>query len=400
MGLRAKGAQEGSMIKAATTSIVHDDARSAGRDAADELLDQLGERPDLVLLFASARYDQEAVLAGLHGRLGEGVRLAGCSSYAEIGGREALSESVTAMGLKLGDLGAATLSARAEGGDSRALGRSIGEQARAHDPSLLVVFPDGLQVNSTQFLLGIQDVLGKSFPIVGGVAADTGEFTRTFQYRDREVFSGGAAAVALRGSISLATAARSGWYPVGASRICTRMEGGNVCLELDRQPALALYKEYLGARAAEMPLVSAEYPIGVISSPEGTQRLPEGELLLLRSIKGVDEARQAIIFGGDLPQGSEVRMTSATKEDVMKGADEATERACAAMPEPSLALIFNCMARKVVLGPRYKQELSAPLRRLGERVPAIGFYTYGELSPVQGVTMHHDETFTIALLKG
>ena len=386
------------MIKATTVSIVHDDSRQAGIEAAEELLDELGGEPELVLLFAGARFNQAEILAGIYSRLSAGVRLVGCSSYGEINSEEALVNSVTAMGLRFDGVTFQTFKI-AGGGDSFGRGKAFAAEVKAFEPNLLIVFPDGLGMNSTQFLLGLQEVLGRSFPIVGGVAADQGDFSRTFEYFDREVLSGGAVGVALKGPIEIVTAAKSGWLPIGATHTCTRVEDGNVLLELDGHPALSLYREYLGERYKEMPLVGVEYPIGMVGGVPSTQKLPDEQILLLRAIKGVDEARQAIVFGGDVPEGAEVRMTRATKQDVIRGADEAGTKVLAALSEPSVALIFDCMARKIVLGPRYKDELKATFARIGDRVPKIGFYTFGELSPVQGVTMHHDETFTVALLK-
>lgn len=388
------------MIKAHTVSVVHDDAFWAGRDVAHELLDELTSPPDLVLMFVSAKYDASAVVRGFHEVCGDGVRVAGCTSYAEIDQSGGKTESVTAMGLKFGDgLAATTLSAKSENGDSRALGRTLATRAQSIGASLLLVFPDGLAVNGTQFLLGLQDVLGSSFPIVGGVAADLGDFKQTYQIHDRHVFSGGASVVVFTGRVNVVTAAKSGWIAVGATRKANRVENGNVCLEIDGRPALDLYEEYLGPRVSEMPMVSAEFPIGMVGGVPSTQRLPDDSILLLRAIKGTDKERRAIMFGGDLPEGAEIRMTTATKGDVIAGADDAAARVLEAMPNASIALVFDCMARKVVLGPRYRDELKKTFERLGN-IPRIGFYTYGELSPVQGVTMHHDETFTIALLGG
>lgn len=386
------------MIKAHTASIVHEDARIAGRDLALELLDELGDKPDLVLLFVSARYHLEAVVNGFHQACGPGVQVAGCSSYAEIDQIGGKTESATAMGMKFGPkVSAKTLSAIVENNDSRALGQRLGEEAKRAGANLLMVFPDGMKVNGTQFLLGLQDILGSSFPIIGGVAADLGQFTETFQIHDQKVFQGGASVVALCGPITLSTAAKSGWIPVGATRHANRVENGNICLEIDGRPALDLYEEYLGPRAAEMPGVSVEFPIGLVGGVPSTQRLDDDSILLLRAIKGVDRERRAIVFGGDLPEGAEIRMTTATKTDVISGADDASARALTNLPRASIALVFDCMARKVLLGPRYREELNRTFEQLGD-IPRIGFYTYGELSPVQGVTMHHDETFTIALI--
>jgi len=387
------------MIQAATVSIVHDDARSAGRDAAQELLLELGAAPAAVLLFASARYDQAEVLAGFAGELPPSTKIVGCSSYAEINAEEALTGSVTAMGLRLTGVAFETFKIDGAGADSLAVGRAFGAQVKAFAPDLLLLFPDGLKMNGTQFLLGLQEVVGRALPIIGGMAADTGTFTGTFEYHGRELISGGAVGLGLKGRVQVVTAAKAGWLPVGARRTCTRVEGGKAILELDGRPALHLYKEYLGDRADEMPAVGIEFPLGIVGGVHGTQRLPEGEgLLLVRAVIGVDEERKALLCVGDVPAGAEVCMTRAGKEDLIQAADAAADAACAAMPEPALAFVFDCMGRKLVLGARYKDELKKSFALL-RGVPTIGFYTYGELSPVQGVTMYHDETFTLALVK-
>lgn len=387
------------MFRAVTVSVVHADSQEAGREVAEELCDELGAAPDLVILFAAARYAVQALLDGIYSRLPETCQLVGCSSYAQINSEEGLVDSVTALGLRLGGLSAHTALVEDAVTDCRAAGQALGQKLLAAAPSLVIVLPDGLHVNSTRLLLGMQDILGRSCPIIGGEASDSGDFTRTYQFIGRRVLSGGAVAVALRGPLLLQTAARSGWVPVGKTHVVTRVERGNIILTIDDRPALELYKQYLGPRALEMPAISPDFPIGLVSDTATGQKVPDGEILLLRAINGMDEARQAIILSGECPEGAEIRMTRAGKQDVIGGADQAGRQALSALSEPSLAFIFDCMARKVVLGARYKEELHATFSALGPRVPKIGFYCFGELSPVQGVTMHHHETFTMALVK-
>jgi hypothetical protein len=385
--------------RAATASVVHDDPVAAGQEVAEELIEELHAAPDLVLLFVAADLPLARVVEGLYSRLPGRTRVVGCSSYAEINREEALTHSATALGLRLGEISCQPFAIAPAGMTSFEAGRRVGEELAPRSPDLVLAFPDVLELNATQFLLGLQDVLGKNVPIVGGAPADLGEFKRTWQVCDRAVLSGGAVGVALKGPIRLVTAARSGYIPIGVTRTCTKVENGNVVLEIDRRPALQIYRNLLGPLASEMPAISIEFPIGVVGGVLGTQRQPDDGLLLVRAIFRVDEAREALVLGGDIPEGSQIHVARATRADVVRGADEATAKALAAMPDPDVALLFNCMSRKNVLGPRYKEECAASFARLGPGVPRIGFYTFGELSPVQGVTMHHESTFTLALLK-
>jgi hypothetical protein len=386
------------MIRAKTASIVHHDPCEAGRELAEELLQQLGGPPALALLFVSTQLDPAKVLAGLRELLPT-TRVVGCSSYAEINSSEALSGSATAMGLSFTDIEFQTFM-HDGGGEPFAAGARFAESVAAFSPNLLILFPDGLAYNCTQLLLGIQSVLGPRFPIVGGIAADDAKFERTWQLFDERCLTGAVVGVALRGPVELVTSARCGWRPVGTTRTATKVVDGNVLLELDGKPALDFYRDYLGDRWSEMPVVAVEFPVGIVGGTIGSQRMEsDNEILLLRAIKGVDEQRGAILFGGDLPEGAALRMTRASKDDVIAGADTAGAEVLARMPAPSLALVFDCMARKLALGPRYKDEVRATFAALGPDLPKVGFHTFGELSPVDGVTMHHDETFTIALLR-
>ncbi|UQA55011.1 FIST signal transduction protein [Polyangium aurulentum] len=387
------------MLKAATVSFFHEDAFRAGREAARELLDELGAPPDLVLLFASAHLDPERVLAGVAQEIPPEARLVGCSSCAEIDGNEALTGSVTLMGIALGAVRCETFRLEGPVDDPAAAGRAFGERVRAFDPAVVFLFPDGLALNHVQFLQAMQETLGASLPIVGGVPSDMAQFVRTTEFEGRSAFSGGVVAAALSGPVDVVTGARAGFQPVGSPRTCTRVEGGRRVLELDGEPALSIYRHYLGPRAAEMPEVGIEFPLGIVGGTIGNHRLPASEAIsLIRAVSGVDEASDALLCLGEMPEGARVCMTRATKEDLLRAAEEACDAALLAMPRPEVAFFFDCMGRKLVLGSRYKEEIRRAFARLGDDVPKVGFYTYGEISPVGGVTMYHDQTFTVALL--
>lgn len=361
------------------------------------MLDGLGKKPDVALVFASSDLAPAKVLEGLWSRLPEGTKLVGCTSDTEIDAAGALRGSVAIMGLSLSGIEARTF--RVEGGpDNLARGRAAGAALGAGKPAVVIAFPDTLTSNGTQFLLGLQEAVGRDTFIVGGAPSDTGQFAVTHTIEGHVAARGGAAGIALYGPIEVASAAQSGYEPLGVPRTITRVSGAAI-LELDGRPALDVYREYLGDRAAAMPASSVEFPIGVVGGALGTQRQSDGAVKLVRAIFGVDEARRALVLGGDLPEGAVVRVVRARREDIKSGAEAAASAVMAAMPSPDLALVFSCASRRTVLGARYREECRAAFASLPEHLPKIGFYTYGELSPLGGTTMHHESTFTIALLR-
>lgn len=66
--------------------------------------------------------------------------------------------------------------------------------------------------------------------------------------------------------------------------------------------------------------------------------------------------------------------------------------------------MFSCVGRKLVLGRRTEEEVAAVQDVLGKHVPLIGFYTYGEIGPIDktqkhlAVTRFHNETVVIWVL--
>lgn len=382
------------MTKIASFSSVDEDGAVAAADAARELCRQLGGVPDWAICFFSAELNPEDVVSGLATRLPDSVPLIGCSSYAEIDSQEAMTSSVVLLGARGSGVAAHTVALRADGQSSLQLGQSLGRTLRPLNPSLVVVLPDVLTVNATEVLRGLQSELGPRAPIIGGAAADQGAFQKTYQLCGRTLLPGGVVAMALVGPLQLTTAARSGYSPVSMPRVATRVEGGNVLLELDGQPALSVYRDFLGPRAAEMPAVSIEFPLGVVSDGQN-----EAQPDLTRAIFRVDEARGALILGGSIEQGAKLRILSCSHKDILQGAHSATALALQELPQPDAALLFNCMSRKVAMGGRYRDEVTEALRLLPAGLPTAGFYTFGELSPVAGTTEHHESTFTLALLR-
>ncbi len=384
-------------MRAATVSVVHSDPVRAGRDAAAEMLSELGSVPEQVLLFVSSRLDPTEVLAGFTSRLPANVQIAGCSSFAEINSEEGLDQSVTAMGIT--GLSCTTLKVDSMMPDSRQAGRSIGAQAKELEASLLITFPDGMQGNTAEYIRGIQDILGAEFPIVGGVAAEHLAFQRTNEFYNREVLTGGAVAVAIRGAVTLGTSARSGFQPVGGLRTITKVEGQHLILELDGQPALRIYKDFLGDTPANPQMVGIQFPLLLVFDVAGSHMTSDDRVHVVRVVRSLDEEKGGLLLGGEVAVGMQVHLTRTVKDDLLRGAVEAVEEACKKVPRPDVAFIFGCAGRKLLLGPHYQQEMAGAFARLGREVPKVGFYTYGELSPVHNVTIYHDETFTIALVK-
>ena len=168
---------------------------------------------------------------------------------------------------------------------------------------------------------------------------------------------------------------------------------GIVLYELDGEPALDLYRRYLGEHAAGLPASGLLFPLtirGVTGEP------------VVRTILGVDEAARSLTFAGDVPTGHRARLMRTNVEGLVAGASEAA-RICRAGLDPAspeLAILISCVGRKLVLRQRTEDELEAVRAALGDATALTGFYSYGELAPFERAAPCelHNQTMTITTI--
>ena len=97
-----------------------------------------------------------------------------------------------------------------------------------------------------------------------------------------------------------------------------------------------------------------------------------------------------------------VHLTCGDKTSLLEAAEEAAQIAVKQLgdAEPVMAFFFSCMARKTLLGQQTKEEFIRVRQKLGEKIPIIGFYSYGEYCSFKtgGPCMLHNESANISLI--
>jgi hypothetical protein len=150
----------------------------------------------------------------------------------------------------------------------------------------------------------------------------------------------------------------------------------------------------------KLPGVCLEYPFGLIDEKVSIRGK---EYFQLRCGLSVDHESGTISLAASIPEGSAITLTTASRGDIINGARLAAEQAQESLAgaKPQAVLMFSCVGRQLVLGRRTQEEVSAVRSVLGEDVPLLGFYTYGEIGPIdkmQGelaATRFHNETVVV-----
>ncbi len=300
----------------------------------------------------------------------------GCSTAGEIVGSEIRDNSVTGAIVSFESTTLKLATAQiTKMEDSYAAGSTIAQALR--EPALRGVFvlSDGLQVNGSELVRGINAVLPQSVVVTGGLAGDGDRFKRTWVLKDRTPVSGYVTALGLYGAkVRVGHGSNGGWDIFGPERIVTRSQN-NVLYELDGKPALQLYKEYLGERATGLPATGLLFPLSLRAHHDDPNRL-------VRTILAVDESNQSMTFAGNIPQGHLAQLMQANFDRLIDGASQAAQSSKLRGGDNSLAVAISCVGRRLILGERAEEETEATQDLLPKGTKQIGFYSYGEISPL------------------
>ena len=315
----------------------------------------------------------------------------GCSTSGEIHGRFVNDGSLSVAVMRFAHTGLACASAPVRSAeDSVAAGVSIARQLENPGLRGVLVLSDGLRVNGSELVEGINSVLGDSVIVTGGFAGDGDRFRRTWVLRGGCPCEGWVSAIGLYGDkVRIGHGSGGGWDCFGPERRVTRSEG-KVVFELDGRPALPLYKQYLGERANELPASALLFPLSLRRDSADQKRL-------VRAVLSVDEAREALVFGGDVPQGYLGQLMYANTERLIEGAARSASMAArGGCGEPSLTIAISCVGRRLVLGQRVEEEIESVADALAPGAQQVGFYSYGEISPfASGHCDLHNQTMTL-----
>jgi hypothetical protein len=351
-------------------------------------------KPQLLLIFGSAQWLQ-TLAPQLAARFPLAQRL-GCTTAGEISGAGVTDDAcvVTAVSFEDVRLNAASTQLMTME-DSFGAGQRMAQVLPRDGLRAVLVLGQGVNINGSALIGGMTAELGPEVLITGGLAGDGAAFRETWVLDNSGVHSDRVACVGLYGeNLSVAHGSFGGWMPFGPARKITRCLH-NVLFELDGEPALEVYKRYLGEHAKNLPASGLLFPFAQLGSDHS-------EVGLIRTILAVDEAQGSLTLAGDIDPQGYLRLMHASTDALVDGAEAAAQAATLAQQHPgqSLALLVSCVGRKLVMGGRVEEEVEAVAHVLGKHSVLAGFYSYGEISPFTAeVTCRlHNQTMTITHL--
>src|ERR671911_1616042 len=365
----------------------------AGREAAEQALEKVGvDKPDFVLMFGSSGYDQRSLLGAVREITG-GAPLTGCSAAGTINGDDADESnfSVVVTVISSDELQWHNGLATGLSAEPRAVGQQVAQELLPHlssDTIGLFVFPDGLTENFDHFFAGLEENLPNDqfLPLWGGGAGNNfNAEAPTFQYCDEEVVSDGVSYALLSGEAQTAWAISHSVIPIGGERIVTRSEG-NVIYEIDGKPVTDVLKEYLPEDALTDERDWLRYAISLALCFRAPSYMKDEEYVV-RGVPQLNLTDGSITVQSDVEEGTSIWFSSRDKEKITTGFDRMATQINEQLggENPKLVFQFECDTRgKMMFREQEKVELLKRFRQsVGPEVPWVGFYTLGEIGPVE-----------------
>ena len=359
----------------------------AAQEAAEKARADIGKPPfSFAFIFSTAEFNHPLVLQTIAKLLGP-ITLLGASSYALLSGQGVLKHGLMIILFSLDESTYFNVAAVKEIAGKTALvaGKELGEKLldgyKNIRRSLSVIFSDLHPEDNSNFILGFQEKLGSSFPLIGASILKNVENKKNSLYFSQEAINDAGCGILWGGKLNFGLGTRDGWQPLGKPHHITKASG-NIVYEIEGEPAVNLYKEYFAKEAFELnnniKHISIFYPLGISVS--------EKKEYILRSVLRINDDG-SLAFQADVPQGCVARLMISSKESCLEGTAKAAEDATRNLAGKKIqfALIFNSFSRYARLGRQATQEIAIIKDILGKDVPLGGIYTSLEQAPLNSI---------------
>jgi len=371
------------------------DGREAGRLAAQQALSRLGTtRAALCLVFVSQEFDMGPVISGLCGVLGN-VPLWGISTSHPFTPAGEQTRSVV-IGLLAGnDITAEVSFWPGFAQNSSETARQL-LQALSADPAGingLMLAADGINGDISKVCAALT---GFSAVVAGSLASGDVFQGKTYQIAGSQFGSGGLAAAALKGPLSLGMGIGHGWGDVGVHFEISKARDIWV-KELGGMPAAEAYSRTFGYPARDWAFPPLKelvrlYPLGIELAPGSSE-------LIIRSPLQV-EVDGSLRMNIPVAERQVARLLVGDRSSCVEAAKQATRSALNALggAKPVLALALADQAWQYIFQSEPARLITTIKAETGD-IPLIGGYTLGQVfrQEAQGIVRAYNQNLLVVV---
>ncbi|CAN5830058.1 hypothetical protein BH11MYX3_BH11MYX3_44030 [soil metagenome] len=371
------------MTKTAAVYTVADNSSLAGQELGQQILTSLdGQKPDAVVVFASARFDHAALLRSLAETCRPGV-LVGSSSAGEFTGGSRGEGSACALAISSPIMRfAASVGTRVSQDRALAAAQVVAGFQGSRLPDFqfrtALVMTDALAGHADDLVEQLTVATSGTYEFAGGGAGDDAKFSKTHVFCGTEVYSDAVVALEIVSQKPLGIGVQHGWEPASEGFRVTSIDGARI-ITLDGYPAIEVFEQHA---AATDQRVDRKDPLPFfLHNILGIQTAAGYRLRVPLSV-GDDGS---VTCAAEIPEGATVSIMKTSSSSASDAAASAARSAVRALggATPVAALFFDCVATRLRLGDVFGFELEAVKAAL-HGSDLVGCNTYGQIARAEG----------------
>ena len=359
------------------------DSYAKGKEAAKNA--NVGMRPKLGMMYCSCNDDVEEVVSGAISSM-KGAPIIGCTSSGMIMTNDGIIESEDGFaGLMSFDdknmnIGVA---AHKAGKNAREIGRKVARAAvenagENYSPNYFYMVASPKE--EEDYLMGIQDVIGR-VPMFGGSAADDTVEGNWKIFCNDQVFSDGVAVAFFYTDNDIVTSYTGAYRDTENYGLITEVKNDRTLVKIDGVSALKKYADWIGKKPSE--LKGQNLLVASITKPLGVKD-PLGNLTVVRHPMFGDDmgtkttTDDVINLGNKVVEKTAIVQLEATVDELIKSTKTTLKDAKSQLTtEPAGYFLVHCGGRKLGIGDRI-DEVYKNLVEEARGVPFITVFTFGE----------------------
>ena len=359
------------------------DSYAKGKEAAKNA--NVGMRPKLGMMYCSCNDDVEEVVSGAMSSM-KGAPVIGCTSSGMIMTNDGIIESEDGFaGLMSFDdknmnIGVA---AHKAGKNAREIGRKVARAAvenagENYSPNYFYMVASPKE--EEDYLMGIQDVIGR-VPMFGGSAADDTVEGNWKIFCNDEVFSDGVAVAFFYTDNDIVTSYTGAYRDTENYGLITEVKNNRTLVKIDGVSALQKYADWIGKKPSD--LKGQNLLVASITKPLGVKD-PLGNLTVVRHPMFGDDmgtkttTDDVINLGNKVVEKTAIVQLEATVDELIDSTKATLKDVKSQLStEPAGYFLVHCGGRKLGIGDRI-DEVYNNLVEEAHGVPFIVVFTFGE----------------------
>lgn len=361
-----------------------------------------GVNPDYVILFSTVGYNFNETISEIKNQFGENVKIYGGTSMIGVltkdgfhigksGSLALLAVSSPKITFGVGGADLNKLSPQEAG--KEAISSAI-ENAGMKGKLPKIILMTAAPGKEEEILQGIEEVVGKNVPVIGGSSGDNDLSGKWKQFSNGKVYSNGVTLTAIYTDLKIGWAYEAGYEKSENVGVITKADG-RIIYEIDNKPAAEVYNNWTNGiiedklkTGGSVLLETVNYPLAKVLN--GKHK--ESRYLSIHPLS-VNLPEKSLTVFANVNEGDKILLMHGGWELLLNRAQTTPAKALSSENISSKDVYFGiytyCAGTLLAIPEEERDSLPLLVNNVLGNKPFVGTFTFGEQGFIEGVGNEH-----------